>query len=61
MTIGGISIILILGIVNLLLILFQTASGLRFIKIKFAVHKRTGLALLFFATAHGLLAYLANL
>ena len=61
MTIGGLSIILILGIVNLLLILFQTASGLRFIKVKFAVHKKTGLALLFFAVAHGLLAFLANL
>lgn len=61
MLIGGVSIILILGIINLLLILFQTASGLRFIKVKIEIHKKAGFALLFFAVAHGLLAFLANL
>ena len=61
MTIGGISVILILGIVNFLLILFQLASGFRFIKVKIGVHKKTGLALLFFAAAHGFLAFLVNL
>ncbi|MDW7759835.1 MAG: hypothetical protein SCM96_04255 [Acidobacteriota bacterium] len=61
MTIGGISIIWILGIVNFLLILFQIASGFRYIKVKIGIHKKTGLALLFFASAHGFLAFLANL
>ena len=61
MTIGGVSVILILGICNLLLVFFQAASGLRFIKVKLGVHKTTGLALLIFALTHGLLAFLANL
>jgi hypothetical protein len=58
MTIGGISIILILGICNFLLILFQAASGLRLIKPKIGVHKKAGITLLVFALAHGLLAIL---
>ncbi|OGD23612.1 MAG: hypothetical protein A2Y69_12515 [Candidatus Aminicenantes bacterium RBG_13_59_9] len=60
MTIGGVSVILILGVCNLLLVLFQAASGLRRIKVKIGVHKKTGLALVLFAVAHGLLAFLAN-
>lgn len=61
MIIAGVSLILILGICNLLLVLFQAASGLRIIKAKIGVHKKTGLALVVFAVAHGLLAFLANL
>ncbi len=60
MTIAGISIILILGICNLLLVLFQVASGLRLIKPKFGVHKKTGIALLIFAVTHATLAILAS-
>ena len=60
MTIAGISIILILGICNLILVLFQAASGLRIIRPKFGVHKKTGLALVVFATVHAVLAFLAN-
>jgi hypothetical protein len=60
MTIAGISIILILGICNLCLVFFQAASGLRLIKPKFGVHKKTGLALAVFATAHAFLAFLAR-
>ena len=60
MTIGGISIILILGICNLLLVLFQAASGLRLIKAKFGVHKKVGPVLVIFALTHGLLAILAS-
>jgi hypothetical protein len=60
MTIGGISIILILGICNFLLILFQAASGLRLIKPKIGVHKKTGILLLIFAATHGLLAILTT-
>lgn len=61
MTIAGVSIILILGIVNLILVLFQAASGLRIVKVKIGVHKKTGLALVVFAATHGVLAFLANL
>jgi len=61
MTIAGVSIILILGLCNLALVLFQAVSGLRIFKVKIGVHKKTGLALVVFAVAHGLLAYLASL
>lgn len=60
MNIGGISIILILGICNLLLIFFQLLSGLRIIKVKHKVHKKTGITLLIFALVHGSLAFLAT-
>ena len=60
MTIAGVSIILILGVVNLGLVLFQAASGLRIIKPKFGVHKKTGLALVVFATVHAVLAILVS-
>lgn len=60
MTIAGVSIILILGIVNLILILFQAATGLRLIKVKPRVHRVSGLLLAATALVHGLMAYLAN-
>jgi hypothetical protein len=52
--------ILILGILNMLLILFQISSGLRWIKVPFGVHKKTGIILFFSAALHALLAFLAN-
>ncbi len=52
-------IILILGIINFLLVLFQVTSGLRYIKMSFAAHKRAGIALLITATIHGTLAIIA--
>ena len=61
MTIAGVSIILILGFGNLILVLFQAASGLRIIKTKIGVHKKAGMLLVVSAAAHGLLAFLANL
>jgi hypothetical protein len=60
MSIGGISVILILGICNLALILFQLATGLRIIRVRVGVHKKTGITLLVVATIHGLLAILAG-
>ena len=60
MTIGGISIIFLLGIGNLLLVLFQLLSGLRILKVNPKVHRKTGIALVVFAIAHGALAVLAN-
>ena len=60
MAIGGVSIILVLGICNLVLILFQLATGLRFIKVRFGVHKKTGILLLVMALIHGGLAILVS-
>ena len=60
MTIGGISIILILGIVNFFLLLFQLSSGLHWIKVKIGVHRKTGILLFILATIHGLLGLLAS-
>ena len=60
MKIGGVSIILILGMINMVLILFQISTGLRLIRVPFGVHKRTGIALFFCAVLHAILAFLAN-
>jgi hypothetical protein len=60
MTIGGVSIILIGGIINMALILFQLLSGLRYIKVPFGVHRKTGILLVFCAIIHGLLGFLAQ-
>jgi hypothetical protein len=56
--IGGISIVLILGVINFLLILFQLSSGLRLIKVSFLTHRKTGIALLISASLHALLGIL---
>lgn len=50
------SIILILGMINFLLVLFQISTGLRFIKASFTIHKRTGILLFLTALIHGALA-----
>lgn len=60
MKIGGVSIILILGIGNFVLLLFQLSSGLRWIKVPFNVHRKTGIALLVVAIIHATLAILAQ-
>lgn len=60
MKIGGVSIILILGILNFLLILFQMSTGLRWIKVPFKIHKKSGIILFISATLHALLAFLAS-
>lgn len=55
MLIGGISVMLILGIINFLLLLFQISTGLRLIKVKFGVHRKTGILLFIVASIHGFL------
>ena len=60
MKIGGISIILILGICNFVLLLWQISSGLRWIKVPFGVHRKTGITLFITAIIHGTLAILAD-
>jgi len=56
----GVNIILILGIINFVLILFQLLSGLRVFKVNFKTHKRFGITLFITATIHGALAILIN-
>jgi len=60
MMIAGVSIILILGVVNFILLLFQLLSGLHWIKVKFGIHKKVGILLMIVATVHGLLGILAQ-
>jgi len=60
MKIGGVSIILILGIGNFVLLLFQLSSGLRWIRVPFKVHRKTGIALFVVALFHATLAILTN-
>lgn len=52
--------IIVLGIVNLILVLIQLFSGLKVIQISFKSHKRFGIALVFGAIIHGLLAFYTN-
>ena len=60
MKIGGISIILLLGMLNMVLILFQMSTGLRWFRVPLGVHKRTGMLLFVSALVHALLAYLVS-
>ena len=60
MKIGGVSIILILGLINMILISIQLSTGLRWIKVPIRMHRKTGMILFISAALHGLLAYLAN-
>lgn len=60
MKIGGVSIILVLGFINMILILFQLSTGLRWIKVPFQVHRRSGMILFISAALHAIFAYLAN-
>jgi len=59
--VGGISIILLLGVLNFILVLFQMSSGLRWIRVPLGLHKRTGITLVISATLHAILAYLASM
>jgi len=60
MSTGGISIILVLGLVNLALIVFQLATGLRYLRVKPIIHRYTGFTLFFCSIVHGFLAYLTS-
>ena len=61
MNIGGFSLILILGLVNLVLVLFQLSTGMRWVKVPFKVHRTSGIMLVVSAVVHGLLAALVEL
>ena len=60
MKIGGISIVLILGITNFILLLFQLSSGLRWIRVPMTIHRKTGITLFIIAFIHGTLAILTQ-
>lgn len=60
MKIGGVSIVLILGICNFILLLFQISSGLRWIRVPMSVHRKTGITLFITALTHGTLGILAD-
>ena len=61
MSIAGVSIILILGILNLVLALFQLSTGMRWVKVPFRIHRASGILLVISALVHGSLAVLAEL
>jgi len=61
MTIGGVSIILIGGLFNMALLVFQLLSGLHYIKVPFGIHKKTGIALVITSFIHGFLGIISNL
>jgi hypothetical protein len=54
--IGNISIVLLLGIINLVLLIFQVATGLRYFKVRLIIHRRTGILLFFMAILHAVIA-----
>jgi hypothetical protein len=60
MKIAGVSIILILGIVNMLLVCFQLLTGLHTIRVPLGVHRKTGIALFICALLHAALALIAG-
>jgi hypothetical protein len=50
------SLILPLGIINLVLVLIQILSGLKIIKISYKAHKYFGITLAFFVILHATIA-----
>jgi hypothetical protein len=60
MMIAGVSVILLLGVVNFLLILFQVSTGRRWIKVPLVWHRRGAATLVVTALAHAVFAFLAG-
>lgn len=60
MTVAGLSLVLLLGIVNLILVLFLVSTGKKWLKVNFLWHRRLGLLLLFTAVINAVLAYLSR-
>ncbi len=61
MKIAGLNVIQVFGLINLFLVFFQLLTGLRVIKVSFLLHRRSGIALCFFASVHAILAFIAGL
>jgi hypothetical protein len=60
MSIGGVSIILILGMLNLVLLAFQLVTGMHWVRVPLGVHRTTGITLVVSAVLHASLAILAE-
>jgi hypothetical protein len=60
MNIGGISLLLITGVINFILILFQVSSGKGWINVPFRLHRKAGIILLITAGVHAVLAVIAG-
>jgi hypothetical protein len=52
----GITFAVIIGIINLLLVLFQVSTGKRWLKVNFIWHRRLGVVLLVTVIIHAILA-----
>lgn len=61
MSIGNVSLILVGGIINFLLVLWQMSTGMKWIKVNTSIHRRTGILLVLTSFLHGALAISANL
>ncbi len=53
---AGITFAVIIGIINLLLVLFQVSTGKRWLKVNFIWHRRLGVVLLVTVVIHAILA-----
>jgi hypothetical protein len=60
MAIGGVSIILILGLVNLALLFFQLTTGMHWVRVPIKTHRTSGIILVISSIIHGGLAILAR-
>ena len=60
MAIGGVSIILILGLVNLALLFFQLTTGMHWVRVPIKTHRKSGVILVISGILHGGLAILAH-
>lgn len=60
MLIFDIPVLLVTGALNFFLLLFQLITGLRLVKVKFGIHKTTGIVLFVVATLHAFFAVLAS-
>ena len=61
MDLGGVSILLVLGLLNMALLTFQLCSGLRWVKVPFGTHRATGITLFVTGLVHGALALIGRL
>ncbi|NMC64734.1 MAG: hypothetical protein GYA53_01155 [Acidobacteria bacterium] len=53
---AGKTFAVIIGIINLLLVLFQVSTGKRWLKVNFIWHRRIGIVLLVTVVIHAILA-----
>ncbi len=60
MSIGGVSIILLLGLLNLALLGFQLATGMHWVRVPVRVHRTSGVVLVVSGVLHASLAFLAE-